>query len=225
VVSLERRLSRLEEQSRLRGAAAAAADEREKDQWLARARLRRQEEIDSGTRRCRDLIRLFNTQGILPAMSEDEVTNRILDWRPALRELTPAVAKREVFRAVYNRSPGTDHLRCPPEWAESFEAADQLLQRFMGIPDELLAEGFTELLRIDGEGADEEALRQWSDRYEEPFGITEGLTRRAVGCDVDKIPPEERDRRLGEILTDFVYGPKGYEVQRRMAQLRKKGQK
>ncbi len=218
--SLERRLERLEEQADPKR--GIRSEEYEKQRWLESARWLRNESMDENTRHARDLIRLFRTQGKLSGMGAEELVERIVSWAPvppAGRSRT--TAEREVALAIYNRDPGTESMACPPGWREAFVAADELREKHAAIPDEALAEGYVALGQI--EEGDEEELREWSVRYEERFGITEELVRRAVGPDVDEITEKERRFRLKEYLDDAFYGEKGYRIAWRMDRLTKEG--
>jgi hypothetical protein len=214
--SLEKRLNALEEQAdreKRRG-----DPEEEKRHWLLGARRRRREATSEEVRQARSLIGLFRIQHVLPEMSTDELIERIVSWRPVPEGgRSRTTAEREVGLAIYNQEEGTESMVCPPAWRESFEAADELHEKHNAIPEEVLAEAYVRLRQI-GEG-DEEGLGKWRACYEEGFGISEELVRRAVGPDVDEISEEECIWRLTDYLADTFYGERGWRIHRHMVQL------
>ncbi len=126
--------------------------------------------------------------------------------------------ERAVGLAIHNREAGTEGMKCPPAWRESFAAGDELREKYDAVPDEILAEYYARRERIE-EGADEQELERWAVRYEEWLGIPRELVERAVGPDVEAITEEERQRRITEYLADLVFGEKGYRVVRHMERI------
>jgi hypothetical protein len=215
VGSLRRELERLRRQARPKRPTSSEAAELEKGYWLARRRVDRSWSTPEAVRHARSLIRLFRVQNILSEMSADELVERIVSWRPVpdggwLR----STAEREVGLAIYNQEPGTENMVCSSRWRESFEAGDELREKYDAIPDAVLAEAYVRLGRV--EEGDEEALAEWSARYEEAFGITDELVRKAIGLDVEEISDEERNRRLHEYLADTFYGERGWRIHQLM---------
>lgn len=193
--NLDRRVARLEARS-----AGDPNEEREKRQWFARAHLLRNRAIPDDVRHARGLIKLFRTQDTLSEMSAEELIDRIVSWRPLPggavggREVRWPAAEMEVARAIYNREPGMIDMVCPPEWRESFVAGDELYEKYVAVPDEVLAES-------------------WSfEDLDERFGITDELVGRTVGPDFERITEEERSWRIEECLADAVFGEKGYRI-------------
>ncbi len=217
--SISRRLDRLEEQAGLSNR-HTYSEEYEKEPWLARRRIDLQRtSVSEDTRHARDLIGLFRIQNILSEMSADELIERIVSWQPVPDAGRPrSTAEREVALAIYSQEPGTENMVCPDRWRESLEAGDELREKHTAIPDEVLAEGYMRLGSILEEGGEEE-LAKWRVRYEEAFGITQDLLRRAVGPDVDEITEEEHRRRISEYLADTFYGERGWRIHRRMRRL------
>lgn len=206
---LTRRLERLEGRHLLRAPVPPRplTEQDRRARWLARAKLRRhdatysREENQAG-----DVFRLLRLQGRIPETAE-ELHAQLLAWRPPL---DARAVERVLARTIYEREEGTAGMACPQEWRESFEAAEVLLERCLAAPDETLAEVLVAAEEWRGEDAHEGL---------QALGITPELAEWAVGPDLDEIPDEERDRRLREILADFYYGAKGYEVQRHITRL------
>lgn len=213
---IEGRLRRLEE--RAGPEPHARREEQEKEQWLSEAGFRRREALAEGDAdHARSLIGLFRVQDILPGMSTDELVGRILSWRPIPEGgRSRAQVEREVALAIHRKEQGMEGMECPPAWRESFARGGELRERHEAIPDEVLAEGYVRLGRIEEEGNDEEELRGWAARHEEPFGITAELVEGAVGPDAGTIADEERQRRLLGYLADSYFGEKGYRIRRHM---------
>jgi hypothetical protein len=215
---LERRLETLEEEARQKWPAGDVLVV-EKQEWLARRRRERNEAASEDTRRARRLIRLFRVQGILPRMSADELIERILSWQPVPEGgRSREAVEREVALTIYNKEEGTEAMVCPDKWRESFAAGDELRERYDARPEEVIAEGYVRLGRLDEEG-NVESMAEWRDCYEEGYGITEELVRRAVGLDIDEITDEERNRRLHEYLSDAMYGERGWRISQHMRRL------
>ena len=219
-----RRLERLEDRlrsSRPSGESLAAAPEDAKQRWLAHAKARRFVATHEGKGwleefHAHDVFRLLRTQGNLPGTAE-EIRDRLLAWRPPL---APHAVDRVLARAIFEGEEGTEGMECPPEWAEAFEAADELRERYMEAPSEELAEILVAAHRLQGGAAeDADAVGEWIDAELERLGITEELGRKAIGPDGDEIPEEERWRRVMEAVADFYYGEKGYEVQQHITRL------
>lgn len=213
--SLERRLARLEERPLLRipdQRSSRRLTETEREQlWLADARVRRFRDTHSTSEALvRGVIALLVPRGELEGTITD-VRRRLGAWRPPLPK---TAIERVSARAAYDGElPGVE---CPPEWRESFEAAGELLELWLDVPDETLAEALVTL----HEGREEEANASVRLRERlEPLGITLELAEKAVGPDLAGIPEEERDRRLRDALADLYYGEKGYRVQRHIHRL------
>ena len=200
---LKRRLEYLEESVK---AERFSDEDEEKRWWLARARVAQNE--DRGDWHAADTIRLLRMQGRLGTTTED-LRARLLAWRPALNE---GAVERELARTIYLREPGTENMECPPEWAEAFEAADELRELYAAVPDETLARWSLETREAEQRGEDDPGRAAADDA--EGYGITDAALWAAVGPDADEIPPEEAERRLREALADLYYGERGYEVQK-----------
>lgn len=159
--SLRRRLSSLEEQSET---SRHVSDVSEKKRWLSKRRRDRRDQMPKEVWHARDLIGLFRRTGPhypphrLREMSAQDLADRILAWRPVPEDgcLRPAV-EREV--AVYEEEEGLVHMACPPQWAESFDAGEELEAKYVNIPDSILAAGYARILKAPGvEEEQEEAL-------------------------------------------------------------------
>jgi hypothetical protein len=225
VRSLERRLRALEEQASLKRH-DLSEDEPwwEKEIWLARAQIDRNQAMDENTRQARSLIRLFRTQNRLFRMSAEELIERIVSWRPVPDGgRSRATAEREVALAIYNREADTENMVCPPGWRESFVCGDELRKRYMAIPEEVLAEGFIRLRDITDRGWDEEEYVEWHTIYEGRFGITAELVKSAIGPSVEEITEENCQWALHEYAADVIFGEKGYRIQRHMKSLSEEG--
>lgn len=220
MAGLEKRLRRLEE--RASPAHDHRDDERswEKENWLARGRIRRREMVDGDTRHARSLIRLFRAQGRLSQMSADELVERIVSWRPVPEGgRSRFAAEREVAYAIYNQEEDTENMVCPPEWREAFVAGAELRERYMAIPDEVLAEGWIRLREIKDGGGDGEEYVEWRNDYQERFGITIELVENALRLDAEGITEENSRWALNEYAADVLYGEKGYRVQQHIWRL------
>lgn len=186
---------------------SAAAEEHEKQVWLARARICRNEAKPRDVRRARDLIGLFRTQGILSEMSAEELVDRIVSWRPMPEGgCSRTTVEREVALATYGQESGTGNMVCPTAWRESFVAGDELRERYSRVPNEMLAS----------------AELRWAP---ESFGITEKLLKRAVGPDVGEIDEEEVLWRLREYLAEEGFGQRGYEIEQHARQVENEREK
>ncbi len=214
-MSMGRRLEALE--GRVASERPIYNEVEEKHRWLSRRHMDRSEATSEEARHARSLIGLFRVQDRLPAMSAEELIERIVSWRPPpAGGRSRTVAEREVALAIYNQEPGTKNMVCPSRWRESLEAGDELRAKYNAIPEEVLAEGYVRLGQIGGEG---QALEEWSARYEEAFGITDELVRRAVGPDVYELSEEEHAFRLHEYLADAMYGEKSWRIRRHIDRL------
>ena len=217
---LGRRLERLEEQAGMTHAQSEHDPPWMKENWLARARIRRNEMIDEDTRHARSLIRLFRTQNRLSQMSAEELVERIISWRPVPEGgRSRATAEREVAYAIYNQEEGTENMVCPPGWREAFACGDELRGRYAAIPDEVLAEGWVRLREIEDGGGDAEEYDEWRDDYEERFGVTIELVENAIRLDAEGITEENCRWALNEYAADVLYGEKGYRVQQHIWRL------
>jgi hypothetical protein len=199
--NLERRLSHLEDKNPGR---TQAAEEAHKRHWLATARARRNHENRNRDEfHAHDIFRVLRLQGRLGATTE-EVRSQLLTWQPLPSE---RAVERVLARAIYEQEDGTEGMVCPPEWQETFVAADKLRERYARVPDETLAWWIA--TKSEAEIAGEA----------EAYGITEDLIRRAMGPDIEEITDEEMWRRHREMLSDLYYGEQGYRVQRHLTPL------
>lgn len=208
--SLGRRVQRLE---KVRGGprlgapatlASEAEKEREKRDWLARRQIWRNEKTSDDVKHARDLIRLFRAQNILSQTSARELTERIVSWRPLPEGGRSWTAtEREVALAIYNQEPGTESMGCPPEWRESFVAADEVRAKFAAMPDEVIAyEG--------GFGKD----------VRETYGISEELEERVMGPSyvLGELPKETKVWIIQETLEEIFYGERAYRIDQLLRQ-------
>jgi hypothetical protein len=188
VSRLRGRLQRLEGAVGAETACPLEAEERAR--WMARARVAQNE--DRGDWHAADTIRLLRMQGRLGTTAED-LRARLLAWRPALDE---SAVDRELARMIHLREPGTENMVCPPEWAEAFEAADELREHYAAVPDGVLARWV--LGRLEAEGRDDEVGQESRDEAAR-HGITDGALWEAIGPDVDEIP----DRNVGVVSARY----------------------
>lgn len=206
--SLERRLERLEGRVRLLRTPAPPrplTEDGRKERWLAGAKVCRHQDTHSGDEAyVRDVIALLAPRGELDGDLQ-HVRRCLAAWRPPLSE---TAIERVSARMAYD---GDLPVECPQEWQEAFAAGEDLLARYLAVPVETLAEVLVALNEAAGEGGDvpEDAAA----RELEPLGITQELAERAVGPDLSKIPDEESDRRLREVLAPFYHGEQGHLVQ------------
>ena len=106
---------------------------------------------------------------------------------------------------------------CPPELRESFAAADELREKYMAVPDEVLARWSIwqhELEEGDGDDLEEKLARE-----ADAHGVTEELVLAAIGPDADEVGDEECRRRLRETLADLHYGEKAFRIQQHITRL------
>jgi hypothetical protein len=212
--SVRRRIERLEER---RGRAldpgpAQLEEARRKRGWRGLAAGRRRDATHSrDEHQALDIFRLWRLQGRLPSSTE-ELLARIGEWRP--RPPEKHAAARAIYRLVRDGEEGTEGMTCPPEWQESFEAAEDLAERYAAIPDEVLAAA-----RVgDEEGADDVTERRNAVLAE--YGITDELILKALGPDRDEISGEEVERRVLETVAETIYGEKGYRIKQEIRKLR-----
>lgn len=221
--SLGRRLERLEGQAGMTHAQSEHDPPWIKENWLARARIRRGETMDEDTRHARSLIKLFRAQNKLSQMSAEELTERILSWSPVPEGgRSCSLVEREVAYAIYNQEEGTENMVCPSEWREAFTHGEELRARYATIPDEVLAEGFVRLREIEDGGGDGEEYAQWRADYEERFGITAELVENAIRLGTEGLAEENYQWALNEYAADVLYGEKGYRVQQHIQRLETK---
>ncbi len=217
-MSLKRRLERLEEEA---GFTQDEADQEqeEKERWLARARLKRRDELsEPDADRTRSLIALFRTQNILEEMDEEELIERCLTWQPEPEKgRHRSTIEREVYLAIYRGEQGTGHMKCSEEWRKAFDAGDALLRQYEAIPDEVLASGYVELGNLSNEN--EEEYSRWKELYYDDYGFTEALVEVACGPDAAEVSEDENQRRLEEHTASALYGEKGYRIRRLMERL------
>lgn len=135
----------------------------------------------------------------------------MLAWRPPL---DPGAVERVVARTIFDREEGTENMVCPPEWRESFEAAEELRERYAVVPVQTHARWTLEAAADNAEECAEA----------ESFGITEELYLKAVGPDAEDITDAEFLRRLRVVLAEDFYGERGYEIARHIAQLQREEQ-
>lgn len=208
MAGLDKRLDRLEERQEQRAKASELSEEQARRHWLAVARVRRNEDRDRQEERARDLIRTLLLQGRLPKTTE-ELRDRLLAWRPPV---DPRAVERALAKAIHEGEEGLEGMECPPEPRESFEAADELRDRYMAVPDETLAKWALWQHDIE-EGDGDEEIEARLDLEAGEHGLTEELMLKAIGPDSGEIGDEEAARRLREILADLYHSPKGYEIQ------------
>ena len=215
-----RRLERLEQQRSPQPAhepMKPMSEAQEKERWLVSAKTRRiHENRDPGEQHVRGIIKLLLPRGEFDGMDLEEFRDRLRAWRPPLDE---SAIERITARMSYYRQPPATDMACPPEWHESFEAADELRERYLAVPPETLAGIFVAASDLQkGESKDGRVEEQLADELES-WGITAELEREAVGPDSDEIPEEERERRLREALSDLYYGEKGFYVQQHIIRI------
>lgn len=205
---LTRRLETLEGRHLLRAPVPPRppTEQERRERWLSDAKARRLQDTHSEAEASvRDLVALLAPRGELDG-DLGHVRRRLAAWRPPL---SGTAISRVSARMAYGQELPSPGARCPPEWREAFEAAEELLERYLAVPDETLAEILVALHEGRGEDA--------SGRLE-ALGITPELAGKAVGPGAD-LPDEEKDRRLRECLADFYYGEKGYLVQQHITRL------
>ena len=204
MAGLDRRLDRLED--RQEPERREPSEEERKRHWLATARARLAQDRHPTEWHVWGVIRLLKMQGRLPDTTEG-LRDRLLTWRPPLDERD---VERVLARAIHDGEPGTEAMARPPEWRESFEAAEELRERYGAVPDEVLARWALWQHETE-EGVDpdvEERLTREADAH----GITEELILKAVGPDAEEIGEEESPRRMREILGDVWYSEKCYRI-------------
>jgi hypothetical protein len=214
MAGLERRLERLEHKN-----PRHADEETGKRHWLAMAKARRNHENhDRDEFHAHDIFRVLRLQGRL-GTTAGEIRDQLLSWRPPPSE---RAVERVLARAIFDQEKGAENMACPPEWREAFAAADELLERYAGVPDETLAGWIAMQHQVEQEDPRASDLKEQIDAEANSYGITEDLILRAVGPDAEEIAEEETQRRLREILADLYYGERGYRVQLRLAQMGEK---
>jgi hypothetical protein len=224
MAGLERRLRKIEEQASMTHAQSEHEPPWIKENWLARARIRRGEMTDEDTRRARSLIKLFRTQNRLSQMSAEALAERIVSWSPVHEGgRSRFLVEREVAYAIYNQEEGTENMVCPPGWRETFAHGEELRERYAAMLDEVLAEGWVRLREIEDGGGDGEEYAEWHADYEERFGITLELVENAIRLGAEGLAEENYLWALNEYAADVLYGEKGYRVQQHIWRLVKEG--
>ncbi len=213
--SLERRLERLEDESAPR---PAPPEEQQKSHWLAVARARRaQENRNFGEFYARDVFKALRRRGELDGITTAEgLRSRLLAWPPPPEE---RAVERVVARAIYDREQGTENMVCPPQWRESFVAADELRERSAAVPVEVRARLAVMQYELEQGGSHEIESKVAAEV--ERLGFTDDLLLKAVGPDVEDITEEERMRRLREVFAEDLYEERGYLIAKRTDQLMK----
>jgi hypothetical protein len=243
---LNRRLEKLEEErldrdSLQRKVAVGPENELDdKQRWLEDAWIRRNnivkprhvERVRSAIRRMGKSPGVRDRQPIPPKLTvltfEEAVEEifehtRPADWMLEIDGLKEGPSRelieRELALAIYREVEGTERQACPQEWRESFVAGDEVRDRYMAVPDEVVAKEVAllrsladeELEAISaGESKGPASLAQF---VEEAAGVTDELQNRALGPDRDRISQEEQKRRVMEYLSDFFFGEKAYRVE------------
>lgn len=206
--SLKNRLERLEDENAPR---PEPPEEEQKQHWLAVAKARRvidNQNFDEFY--AYDVFKALRRHGKLDgAETAEELRNRLLAWPPPPKE---RAVERVVARVIYEREQGTENMACPPEWRESFVAADELRERSAAVPDEHHARIVVMQYELEQGGSDE-IKRQIAAEHER-LGLTDELLLKAIGPDAEEIPDEEQRRRLQEILAEYHYGERAYRIQK-----------
>lgn len=218
-MGLPERLKRLEEHAvSTRG---PSAEEWERKWWFVRMGISRMDALHSADARdALGLVRLFRTQGILEGMDFAGLVGKILAWRPIPEGgRCRNTVEREVSLAIHRRERGTEHLACPGEWREAFEAGQELLGRYEAASDEGLAVVYAGLMGCE-DREDTEGVNEWNRRLREEVVGAADLLERAEGPGAEEIPDDERLRRLEETLAEAFYGEKHYRVWRHLQRLK-----
>ncbi len=214
--SVRRRLEALERQRPLaKPTVRSPADD--KEEWLHYARVRRF--IDRPYRNdwlVAGEIRLLLPRGDFDGMDLEGFRGRLRAWHPPLDE---RAIDRITARMAYDGLPPATDMGCPPEFLESFEAADELRERIVAVPPETLAEVFVALHDLEEGEGDREHAEELLYALEERWGIGAELMRQAIGPDADEVSEKERMRRAKEIFAELYYGELGYEVQGHITRL------
>lgn len=211
--SLKNRLDRLED-----GNASAPSEEEQKQHWLAVGRASRVIENENFDEfYAYDVFKALRRHGKLDGVTTaEEFRSRVLAWPPPPKE---RAVERVVARTIYGREQGTENMVCPPEWRESFEAADELRKRSAAVPVEVRARLAVMQYELEQGGSDEIARQVLAEV--ERLGFTDDLLLKVVGPDAEEIAEEERMRRLREVFAEDLYGERGYLIAKRADQLMK----
>jgi hypothetical protein len=206
------------------GTAAPALTEHEQRQsWLVRTGRRHAERTPPDAKHARSLIGLFRLQGYLATMSADELIERIIGWQPAPEGgRARGTVECEVYRAIYHREAGTEHMIVPRGgWREAFDAGAELRRLHGAIPPQTFAGWVFERISRMERGATEEELERFDRGCCEPHGITPELERCAVGPDHDSITQEEEEARwrIDEHMTPLIQGDWGWQVEQHLERL------
>ena len=206
-----RRLERLERKNPKH---AAVDEEAAKQNWLAIARTRRNHENhDRDEFHAHDIFQLLLMQG-RRATTTEGVRQQLLSWRPPPSE---RAVERVLARAIYEKEEGTENMACPPEWRDSLIAADELRERYAGVPDEVVAWRAVAQYEM-GQGGSHELGEQITAQGES-YGISDALISRALGPDFEELADEEVRRRFRDILAEEFYGERGYRIQKHTERL------
>jgi hypothetical protein len=203
------------------GTAAPALTEHERRQrWVEDCKRRHAERMPPDAKRARSLIALLRLQSYLATMSADELTERILDWQPVPEGgRARGTVECEVYRAIYHREEGTEHMVLPEGWREAFDAGAEMRRLHGAIPPQTFAGWVFERISRMERGATEEELERFDRGHCEPHGITPALEERAVGPDHDSITKEEARWRVAESMAPLGQGDWGWQVETHLERL------
>jgi hypothetical protein len=153
---------------------------------------------------------------VYPELDADALLDKILE-RPS-PGLTRGIAERELFLLIYRGDERVAHLagQVPEEWADAFRAGDELLQRILDTPDEVLAAAF---VRLRGAAETGDDARERDEAA--ALGFDNHLCLKALGPDADLLDEEQISWRLAETISEFTDGRRGFAVSTLMVRLEK----
>jgi hypothetical protein len=209
---LGRRVGRLE----ARPSHTRLTPEQERQRWIRQSEAWLREETrdwqpsNQGEDNAYDIFCVLRSQGRLPSTFEG-ARDQILAWGPPPPR---RVVERVLARQAYEYEEGAEDFVIPPEWRESFEAADELRARLAEVPDDVCAQWIVALY----EGND---LAEEVEREQKQYGIMPGMQQQAIGPDLEEISQEEYDRRSLEIFGELHAGERAYDIYQHVYKLMK----
>jgi hypothetical protein len=221
------RLSRLED--RARPAAPVLSETERHKRWLWRQRDRRRDATPKSAFHARERLAWLRMVGRVPGDAEALIEEVMAapdasGYMQPPEERSRPVTEAVIFRAIYYREPGLEHLaeQVPEEWSAAFEAAETLAQRFLSMPPAVVAKWWLEARTLRERGASDAEIAAHAASYERPYGITEELLTTALGPDREILDDQERHWIVGESIADAMLGEWGWAIEKQIVEQEKK---
>jgi hypothetical protein len=218
VGELGRRLARVAERRSVAAKRVISEAERH-ERWLSRQRIRHREATPKAAHHAREYLGWLRMVGRVPGDAEALIAEIMAapdasGYMQPPEERSRPVTEAVIFRAIYDREPGLEHLveQVPEEWRAALEASETLRDRFLSMPPQEVARWWVESRTLREKEEPIEAINEHAASYEGRYGITEELLTTALGPDADLLTDDEGHWMVAETIADALCGEWGWQV-------------